>query len=70
MTDQPITPVNKNLFPMVTASSAALAGALVTVISYFIHVHYQLGLPDEVEKAIMTIIEFFVVFTAHRLTSN
>ena len=50
--------------------AVALAGAVVTIISYIIHVHYQQGLPDEVEKAMMTIVEALFAFGAHRLTSN
>lgn len=65
MTDQPL---NKNIMPMVTASGVTLAGAIVTIVSYFIHVHYQLGLPDEVEKAMMAILEAVVAFGVHRLT--
>ena len=68
MSDAPT--LNKNIMPLVTGSAVALAGAVVTIISYIIHVHYQQGLPDEVEKAMMTIVEALFAFGAHRLTSN
>ena len=61
--------LNKNVLPMVTASAVTLAGAVVTIVSYVIHVHYQIGLPDEVEKAMLTIFEASIAFGAHRLTS-
>lgn len=67
MTNIPPT-INKNITPMVTASSVGLAGAVVTIISYVIHVHYGLGLPDEVEKSMMTVVEMLFAFGAHRLT--
>lgn len=59
---------SKNLMPFVTGSAVALAGAVVTIMSYIIHVHYGLGLPDEVEKAMMTIVEAVFAFSVHRLT--
>lgn len=61
---------NKNLMPMVTASAVTLAGAFVTIISYIIHVHYGEGLPDEIEKAMLTIFEALIAFGVHRLTTN
>lgn len=60
--------VNKNIMPMVTASGVGLAGAVVTIISYIIHVHYGVGLPDEVEKSMLTVVEMLFAFAAHRLT--
>lgn len=68
MTDQPPS-MNKNLMPIITASTVTIAGAAITIISYIIHVHYQVGLPDEVEKSMMTIAEAVIAFGAHRLTS-
>lgn len=66
----PTPTLNKNIGPLMTASSVGFAGAFVTIISYIIHVHYGLGLPDEVEKSMMTIVESVFAFGAHRLTSN
>lgn len=67
MTD--MTP-NKNLMPLVTGSAVALAGAVGTIASYIIHVHYGIGLPDEVEKSMLTILEALFAYSVHRLTSN
>lgn len=72
MTDQaPITPinVNRNLMPMVTASTVTLAGAAVTIFSYIMHVSFGVGWPDEVEKALLVIVEAVFAFAAHRLTN-
>lgn len=68
MTDTSAQP-NKNLPAFVTASAVTMGGALVTIVSYVIHVHYGLGLPDEVEKAMMTLFEAAIGFAAHRLAS-
>ncbi len=60
---------NKNILPFVTASAVTMAGAVVTIISYVIHVHYRIGLPDEVEKAMLVLVEAAFAFGAHRLTN-
>jgi len=65
-----ILPTNKNVMPFVTASAVTMAGAVATILSYIIHVHYGLGLPDEVEKSMLVILEAAFAFGAHRLTTN
>lgn len=68
MSDTPQT--NKNLLPLVTASTTILAGAVVTILVYIIHTLWHMALPEEVENAILVLAEAGCAFVTHRLTTN
>ena len=59
---------SRNLMPLVTASTVTLAGAVVTIITFIIHQLTHQALPEEVEQAILVLVEAGFAFAAHRLT--
>lgn len=67
MTDTPTQ--SKNLMPMLTASAVTLGGAATTILIYAIQQITGVTLPEQVDDAVLVIVESVFAFAAHRLTT-
>jgi hypothetical protein len=61
--------LNKNMLPMITASAVTLGGAATTILIYIIQQTTGITLPEQVDEAILVLIESAFAFGAHRLTN-
>lgn len=60
---------SNNMGPLITASVVTMGGAVTTVITYILQQVFQLTLPQEVDGAILVIIEAVLAWASHRYFS-